>query len=201
MCDTIVVILLTSKVVSPTSEKLLLLLLFFVAVPVAKMLFHPKVAQLLWLCSPRRCWAQQARSAAATWGRPPRLASCVPGLRWAFLLLLMWCMVMVEVMFMAAVGRCSSFHPISQGTDTCQGDSGGPLTVAENGEEILRTYRVSQKKRTFRIIILQASSDQKRLNGPARAFWDSLQDDDSESAFFWDTLYISGYILLLKQFL
>ena len=47
----------------------------------------------------------------------------------------MWCMVMVEVMFMAAVGRCSSFHPISQGTDTCQGDSGGPLTVAENGED------------------------------------------------------------------
>ena len=49
---------------------------------------------------------------------------------------------------------------------------------------IVVLYRVPQKKRTFRIIILQASSGQKRLNGPARAFWDFLQDDDSESAFF-----------------
>ena len=47
---------------------------------------------------------------------------------------------------MAAVECCSSFHLISQGTDTCQGDSGGPLTVAENGEEILR---ISPTVRTY----------------------------------------------------
>ena len=56
---------------------------------------------------------------------------------------------------------------------------------------------VSQKKRTFRIIILQADTSERspgaawslqaRLVG-LDGLWDC--NDDSESAFFWDTLYI-----------
>ena len=64
-------------------------------------------------------------------------------------------MLMVEVMFMASVECSSSFHPISQGTDTCQGDSGGPLTVAENGEEILR---ISPTVRTYCTTLYQPTN-------------------------------------------
>ena len=40
----------------------------------------------------------------------------------------------------------------------------------------------AQKQRIFRIITLQADLSEVSAI--------SLQDDDSESAFFWDTLYI-----------
>ena len=59
-----------------------------------------------------------------------------------------------------------------------------------------QAYRVSQKKRTFRIIILQADTPARLLGACKPGLWawmDCRTGDDSESAFFWDTLYI--YVL------